>query len=32
MENKSDVAASRFYDNTIIDRLVQEGFFDNLYK
>ena len=32
MENKSDVLAGRFYDNTIIDRLVQEGFFDSLYK
>jgi ABC-type nitrate/sulfonate/bicarbonate transport system substrate-binding protein len=32
MENKSDIAPSRFYDNTIIDRLVQEGFFDGLYK
>ncbi|MGZ8445809.1 MAG: ABC transporter substrate-binding protein [Candidatus Binatia bacterium] len=31
-ENKSDIAPSRFYDNTIIDRLVQEGFFDGLYK
>jgi hypothetical protein len=32
MENKSDITPSRFYDNTIIDRLVQEGFFDSLYK
>ena len=32
MENKSDMSPSRFYDNTIIDRLVQEGFFDGLYK
>jgi ABC-type nitrate/sulfonate/bicarbonate transport system substrate-binding protein len=31
-EGKSDIAPSRFYDNTIIDRLVQEGFFDGLYK
>ena len=26
MGKKSDIAPSRFYDNTIIDRLVQEGF------
>jgi hypothetical protein len=31
-EGKSDIAPSRFYDNSIIDRLVQEGFIDNLYK
>jgi len=31
-ENKSDIAPGRFYDNAIIDRLVQEGFFDGLYK
>lgn len=31
-EGKSDIAPSRFYDNTIIDRLVQEKFFDGLYK
>ena len=31
-ENKSDMAPGRFYDNTIIDRLIQEGFIDNLYK
>ena len=32
MENRPDIAANRFYDNTIIDRLVQEGFFEGLYK
>jgi len=31
-ENKSDIAPSRFYDNTIMGRLVQEGFIDCLYK
>ena len=31
-ENKSDIAPGRFYDNAIVDRLAQEGFFDNLYK
>ena len=31
-ENKSDIAPGRFYDNAIIDRLVQEGFIDGLYK
>jgi NitT/TauT family transport system substrate-binding protein len=31
-EGKSDIAPSRFYDNTIIDRLSQEKFFDGLYK
>lgn len=31
-EGKTDIAPSRFYDNTIIDRLVQEGFIDSLYK
>ena len=31
-EGKSDIAPSRFYDNAIVDRLTQEGFFDNLYK
>jgi hypothetical protein len=31
-EGKSDIAPTRFYDNSIIDRLVQEGFIDNLYK
>jgi len=31
-ENKSDMAPGRFYDNTIIDRLVQERFIDTLYK
>ncbi len=31
-EGKSDIAPSRFYDNTIIDRLVQEGFIDSLYR
>jgi hypothetical protein len=27
-ENKSDIAPSKFCDNTIMDRLVQEGFID----
>ena len=31
-EGKSDIAPSRFYDNSIIDRLAQEKFFDGLYK
>jgi NitT/TauT family transport system substrate-binding protein len=31
-EGKSDIAPSRFYDNAIVDRLVQEGFVDKLYK
>jgi len=31
-EGKSDIAPTRFYDNSIIDRLVHEGFIDNLYK
>ncbi len=31
-ENKSDIAPGRFYDNAIMDRLVQEGFIDSLYK
>lgn len=31
-EGKADVPVQRFFDNSIIDRLVQEGFIDNLYK
>jgi len=31
-EGKSDVPVSRFFDNAIIDRLVQEGFIEKLYK
>jgi len=31
-EGKSDIAPSRFYDNTIVDRLTQEKFFESLYK
>lgn len=31
-EEKSDVPVNRFFDNSSIDRLVQEGFIDNLYK
>ena len=31
-EGKSDIPVARFYDNTIVDRLAQEGFIDGLYK
>jgi ABC-type nitrate/sulfonate/bicarbonate transport system substrate-binding protein len=30
-EGKSDVPVSRFFDNTILDRLVQDGFIERLY-
>ncbi len=31
-EGKGDMPASGFYDNTIVERLVKEGFVDRLYK
>jgi hypothetical protein len=29
---KSDIPVKNFYDNTIIDRLAEQGFIDGLYK
>lgn len=31
-EGKSDIPGNRFFDNAIVDKLVQEGFVDGLYK
>ena len=31
-EGKSDIPGARFFDNALVDKLVQEGFVDKLYK
>jgi ABC-type nitrate/sulfonate/bicarbonate transport system substrate-binding protein len=31
-EGKSDIPGARFFDNAVIDKLLQEGFVDRLYK
>jgi ABC-type nitrate/sulfonate/bicarbonate transport system substrate-binding protein len=31
-ENKSDVSVNEFFDNSIIDRIIKEGFVEKLYK
>jgi hypothetical protein len=31
-EGKADLPVTGFFDNTIVERLVKEGFIDRLYK
>ena len=31
-EGKSEISVNEFFDNTIIDRIIKEGFVDRLYK
>ena len=31
-ENKGDTSVNEFFDNSIIDRIIKEGFVERLYK
>ena len=31
-ENKGDASVNEFFDNSIIDRIIKEGFVERLYK
>jgi hypothetical protein len=31
-ENKGETSVNDFFDNTIIDRIIKEGFVEKLYK
>jgi hypothetical protein len=31
-ENKADTPVNEFFDNSIVDRIIKEGFVERLYK